>query len=120
MVVEETDEGEEWLPDHELNPLLARPNPDYGMARLIEATETYLCLTGRCLWVKNRDRQGRVAMLYPFSGDEFTSSRRQGACSVASSSAGARSRRKTRSTTRTSRRPIRSAAPRRSTRRSRT
>lgn len=72
MVVEESDEGEEWIQDHELNPLLARPNPDYRMGRLIEATETYLCLTGRCLWVKNRDRQGRVAMLYPFSGDEFT------------------------------------------------
>lgn len=72
MVVEETDEGEEWIQDHELNPLLARPNPDYGMARLIEATETYLCLTGRCLWVKNRDRQGRVGSLYPFSGDEFS------------------------------------------------
>jgi HK97 family phage portal protein len=71
MVVEETTAGESWLKNHELNPLLARPNPDYGMARLVEATETYLCTTGRCLWVKNRDRAGRVASLYPFHGDEF-------------------------------------------------
>jgi HK97 family phage portal protein len=72
MVVEEGEAGEVWQKSHALGSLLARPNPDYGMARMIEATETYLCTTGRCLWLKNRDAAGRVASLYPFGGDEFT------------------------------------------------
>lgn len=78
MVVEETEEGESWIDDHELAPLLARPNPDFGMARLVEATETYLLLTGRCLWVKNRDRQGRVGSIYAVSGDDFSIERANG------------------------------------------
>jgi hypothetical protein len=121
MVVEETDRGREWLKNHELNPLLARPNPDYGMARLVEATETYLCLTGRCLWVKNRDRAGprrvAVSVLTATSSIEVDGT---GGSSVASASAAPSSGRRTWSITRTSRRPIRSAASRRSTRRWRT
>jgi len=72
MVVEETDAGEEWIPDHELNPLLSRANPDYGSKRLIEITEIALATTGRCLWVKNRGRAGQVVSLYPFDGDSFS------------------------------------------------
>lgn len=71
MVVEETEGGEEWVKGHPLAPLLAKPNPDYGMRRLLEATEVYLCTTGACLWPKSRDRAGRAAALYPLSGDEF-------------------------------------------------
>ena len=72
MVVQETTDGEEWLPKHSVAGLLAKPNPDYAMARLVELTEIYLCTTGRALWVKNRDRGSRVGSIYPFSGDEFT------------------------------------------------
>jgi HK97 family phage portal protein len=72
MVVQETTDGEEWIKNHELNPLLIKPNPDYAMARLVETTEIYLCTTGQCLWVKNRDGAGRVASMYPFSKDEFS------------------------------------------------
>jgi HK97 family phage portal protein len=71
MVVQETTDGEEWIENHELNQILAKPNVDYAMARLVETTEIYLCTTGQCLWVKNRDKAGRVASIYPFSGDEF-------------------------------------------------
>lgn len=72
MVVEETDAGEEWLDGHELNPLLARPNPDYPMRRMYELTSVYRDTTGACLWLKVRDRGERVARLYPFPGDSFT------------------------------------------------
>jgi HK97 family phage portal protein len=72
MVVQETTDGEEWIEKHELNPLLIKPNPDYAMARMVETTEMYLCTTGQCLWVKNRDKVGRVASMYPFSKEEFS------------------------------------------------
>lgn len=71
MVVTEAQDGEQWIPGHPLEPLLRRPNADYGMRRLIEATETFLCLTGACIWVKNYNRAGAVGSLYPFSRDEY-------------------------------------------------
>lgn len=71
MVVTEDQDGEQWIKGHQLEPLLRRPNADYGMRRLIEATETFLCLTGGCIWVKNYQRNGEVGSLYPFSKDEY-------------------------------------------------
>jgi HK97 family phage portal protein len=71
MVVNEGKAGEQWIPDHELNGILAEPNPDYDMGRLLEAIETFLCLTGACLLVKGRDGMGRVRTLYPLGKDEF-------------------------------------------------
>ena len=71
-VAEETKEGEQWLTDHPLSKVLERPNADMEMADLLELTQLYMDGTGRALWVKTRDRAGRVAALYPFSRDEFT------------------------------------------------
>jgi hypothetical protein len=53
MVVEESEDGEAWVKDHELNPILARPNADYGIRRLTETTEIFLCTTGSALWVND-------------------------------------------------------------------
>lgn len=72
VVMRETDNGEEYIRQHPANDILRDPNPDYGMRRLVEATETYLCLTGSCLWVKQRDRTSAVRMIYPFGRDDFT------------------------------------------------
>lgn len=72
MVVEESKSGEEWIEDHELNDLLANPNDDFGMRRMMEATEIYVLTTGSALWLKERDNVGRTAALYVYSGDEFT------------------------------------------------
>lgn len=72
IVIEETDEGDEWLDNHELNPILARPNVDYAMAYLYHTTSIFRDTTGACLWVKIRDRGGRPVSLYPFNKDQFT------------------------------------------------
>lgn len=49
IVIEETDEGDEWLDNHELNPILARPNVDYAMAYLYHTTSIFRDTTGACL-----------------------------------------------------------------------
>lgn len=72
MVSEETDDGDEWLPDHELAGFLDAPSPDYDMGELVALTRMYRDLTGSAIWVKDRDRSNRVGRLTPFSGDEFT------------------------------------------------
>lgn len=61
----------EWLPKHELVPLLEEPSPDYDMGELIECTSHYLDNTGACLWVKEKDGATRVARLTPFSRLQF-------------------------------------------------
>lgn len=72
-IVEETPDGDEWVAgDHPLAQVLEEPNPDMEMADLLECVSTYLDVTGRALLVKNRDRAGRVAQLYPFSGYDFS------------------------------------------------
>lgn len=72
-IQEETPDGDQWLTgDHPLAELLEQPNPDMEMADLLEATMLFMDTTGKCLWVKSRDRAGRVAALYPFDGDEFS------------------------------------------------
>lgn len=77
IVVEEDEAGNEsWIPDHEASRLLARPNADMSMRRLMEMTQVYLDTTGQALWIKSRDRLGRPAALYPFSGDDFSVRRR--------------------------------------------
>lgn len=72
-VVNQTKDGEDWIENHPLDALLEEPNPDYGIADMLEITQVYLDTTGRCLWVKNRDNAGRVASMYPFAADEFES-----------------------------------------------
>lgn len=71
-LAKETEDGEDWLDDHELGPLLETPNPDMDMSDLLEFTSLYLDATGSCVWLKNRDVAGRVGSLYPYSGDDFT------------------------------------------------
>lgn len=78
MVVEETDDGEEWLTDHELAGFLDAPSPDYDMGELVALTRMYRDLTGSAIWVKDRDRGLRVGRLVPFSGDEFTVRQKDG------------------------------------------
>lgn len=71
-VVQETeDEGEIKIPDHELAMLLDEPSKDYDMGELQQLTETYRCVSGACLWVKETDNAGRPARWTPFSADEF-------------------------------------------------
>jgi HK97 family phage portal protein len=70
-IAEETEDGEEWVEDHELAEVLERPNPDMEMADMLEATHLFLDAGGSALWVKTRDRGGRVAALYPFASDDF-------------------------------------------------
>lgn len=72
MVVEEADEGDEWLHDHELAPLLADPNADQTMDQLYELTNLYRDATGGCLWLKVQDRGKRVAELRAFPKSDFT------------------------------------------------
>lgn len=71
-IAEETEDGDEWVDDHELSEVLEQPNPDMEMSDLLECLSLYMDVTGRALLVKTRDRGNRVAQLYPFSGDEFT------------------------------------------------
>jgi SPP1 gp7 family putative phage head morphogenesis protein len=71
-VARETEDGDEWIRDHGLAELLEQPNPDEDFGQLLERTQLYRDATGGAIWVKNRDRLGRVASLYAFSRDEYT------------------------------------------------
>jgi HK97 family phage portal protein len=75
-VIEETDEGEEWLEqgdvDSDLAQLLEQPNPDMEMSDLLRLVSLYMDGTGAALLVKNRDRSGVTRALYPYAADEFT------------------------------------------------
>jgi len=80
MVVRETPEGEEWVPEHPLAELLDQPRPDVDMAELLDRTQRYRDLTGACLWVLDRrigfgsDGSRPIpAFITPFSGHEFRS-----------------------------------------------
>lgn len=72
FVARETDEGEEWLPDHEVQDLLDNPAVDYDQGELLRLTRMYRDLTGMCIWHKARSRTGGIARLTPYSGEEFT------------------------------------------------
>jgi HK97 family phage portal protein len=72
-IVDETNDGESWLEgEHELTSLLELPNPDMEMQEFLDLVSLYLDTTGACLIVKNTDRAGRTASLYPFARDEFS------------------------------------------------
>lgn len=70
--VDVRDAGNPWIEDHEIAPLLAQPNPDQTGHEFLEEHQMYMDSTGMCLWVKSRDRAGRVGELRAFHGDEFT------------------------------------------------
>lgn len=69
--VDVRDSGNPWIEDHEIAPLLAQPNPDQTGQELLEETQMFMDLTGSCIWIKSRDRAGRVGELRAFHGDEF-------------------------------------------------
>lgn len=71
MVVQETQDGEEWQPDHPLAELFDAPRPDLDMGELLHRKQLYQDLTGAALLVVDRDISGRSRILTPFSGDEF-------------------------------------------------
>lgn len=57
--------------DHPLGEWLEQPNPDMGMADLLELISLYWDATGAVLLVKNRDRAGIPRSTYPYAKDEF-------------------------------------------------
>lgn len=71
MVVQETDQGEEWQPDHPLASLLDLPRPDVDMGELIGITQQYRDGTGGALWWAQKNVLGEQAMITPFSANEF-------------------------------------------------
>ncbi len=73
MVVEvdEVSGAEEWLSDHDLEPVLEEPSVDYDMGELLERTSRYLDDTAECLWVVDADGTNTPRRLTPFKGGEF-------------------------------------------------
>lgn len=71
MVVQESDDGEEWIQQHPLGPWLDAPSPDFDGGELVALTRMYRDMTGMALWVKNRNRGERTATITPFSAEEF-------------------------------------------------
>jgi SPP1 gp7 family putative phage head morphogenesis protein len=71
MVVRETEEGEEWLPGHELAPLLSWPRPDVEMGELLALSQYFRDVTGATLWVTDRDAAARRALVTPFHKEQF-------------------------------------------------
>lgn len=71
-VVEESEDGEEWVRGHPIEAVLEEPNDDQGLGELIEETVLRLDCTDMALWVKDADRRGLPARLTVFGADEFT------------------------------------------------
>jgi SPP1 gp7 family putative phage head morphogenesis protein len=71
MVIRETEDGEEWLPDHPLAMTLQQPRPDMEMGELLERTQMYRDMTSGALWVTARDQIGRRTLVTPYSASEF-------------------------------------------------
>lgn len=72
VIAEDQDSGdEEWLPDHDLVPVLDTPSDDYDMGELLERTSRYLDNYGECIWVIDFDNVDVPARLTPFHRDEY-------------------------------------------------
>lgn len=71
LVVEETDDGEEPVEEHELAQILREPSVDYDMGEQMEMTSTWIDLDGESLWAITRTNAERIAAIYAFSGEEF-------------------------------------------------
>jgi SPP1 gp7 family putative phage head morphogenesis protein len=70
MVVQETEAGDEWRPDHPLAELFDAPRPDLSMGEILHVTTGYKDLTGAAAWVIDRDLLGRRRQITPYSGDQ--------------------------------------------------
>lgn len=71
MVVRETEDGEEWQPGHPMAALLEDPRPDLTMPEILARTQLYRDLTGGALWTVDRNVGGALALLTPFSAEEY-------------------------------------------------
>ena len=71
MVVRETEDGEEWLPEHPAAALLTDPRPDLTMPEILARTQLYRDLTGGALWTLDRNVGGAFALVTPFSAEEY-------------------------------------------------
>lgn len=71
MVVRETEDGDEWQPDHPLAELLDSPRPDIDMGEMLQRTQMYRDWMGAALWVLDKDQGGVFRLVTPFSASEF-------------------------------------------------
>lgn len=71
FVALDTDEGAEWIKDHELSRFFANPRPDMSMGEILGITQRYRDTSGAALWKMDRDRAGRFGAIVPFSAWEF-------------------------------------------------
>ena len=69
FVAEVTDEGEQWVPTHDLARILDRPNLDQDMGALLMATSFFLDADAECLWVMSEGEHG--PQVYPFPRNSF-------------------------------------------------
>lgn len=60
-----TESGREWLPDHPVSALMARPNGWMGEDMFWQYVITYLAIGGNCYVWKERSRSGQVVGLWP-------------------------------------------------------
>jgi len=78
MIVKETEDGEEWQPNHHLVELFDTPRPDLEMSEIISRTVGYQDITGGALWKLDRDVLARRRQITPFSASEFRSEKKDG------------------------------------------
>ncbi len=72
LVWQETAAGKAPLRNHALSMLLKRPNPQMGLAELLQYTMVYMAVGGNCYWYKVRSRAGRVVELWPLHDGQMT------------------------------------------------
>ncbi len=72
LVWQEIANGKSPLHGHALSKLLKRPNPQMGMAELLQYTIVYMAVGGNCYWYKVRSQAGRVVQLWPLHDGQIT------------------------------------------------
>jgi len=72
LVWQESAGGQTPLRSHGLSKLLKRPNPQMGMAELLQYTIVYMAVGGNCYWYKVRSDAGRVVQLWPLHDGQIT------------------------------------------------
>lgn len=72
LVWQESPGGQTPLRSHGLTRLLKRPNPQMGLAELLQYTIVYMSVGGNCYWYKVRSAAGRVVQLWPLHDGQIT------------------------------------------------
>ncbi len=72
LVWQETPGGQTPLRSHGLTKLLKRPNPQMGLAELLQYTIVYTAVGGNCYWYKVRSAARRVVQLWPLHDGQMT------------------------------------------------